>query len=53
MPLPLRILSRVFFLMLFGIELGLARPTTYTVKSGDTLYSIARMHNVTVADLQR
>jgi len=53
MLLPLRILALVFFLMLLGIEVGLAQSSTYTVRAGDTLYSIARMHNVTVADLQR
>ena len=39
-------------LLVSGANESWAAPTTYTVKSGDTLSTIAKKHNVSVSNLK-
>ncbi len=50
----LRLFASCCLILLFAVSVAIAQAPTssYTVKKGDTLYSIARMHEMTVGELQ-
>jgi LysM repeat protein len=50
----LRLLASCCLVILFAVSVAFAQAPTssYTVKKGDTLYSIARMHEMTVDELR-